>query len=358
VQNAKILLLADEGNTNRKIAVTLGINPNTVHHTISKFTAFGVEKALTDLHRSGRPCIIDDEAKTWVISQACIKPVDLGYSQELWTISKLTAHIRANCVEAGHDCLVRVARSKVWKILDDNDLKPHRIRYYLEKRDENFDEKLNKVLELYKGAEQEREKKPPTLDEELLNESMQSFKLIKVIRLSYDEKPGIQAIQNVAPDLSPTLEHGCLGRDYEYKRLGTVSLLAALNLGDGSINHIIRDTHKSSDFINLLEIIDNIYPKDYVIEILLDNHSSHTSKETMRYLNKHPGRFKFIFTPKHGSWLNLIESFFGKLSRVCLKGMRVNSKEELIDRINRYIQEVNDNPVIYHWKYKMDELAA
>ena len=94
------------------------------------------------------------------------------------------------------------------------------------------------------------------------------------------------------------------------------------------------------------------------IRIVLDNHSAHTSKETMRFLSSLPGRFEFVFTLKHGSWLNLIESFFGKMIRVFLKGIRVHSKDELVNRIYQYMVEINEVPVIYHWKYKMDELMV
>lgn len=176
------------------------------------------------------------------------------------------------------------------------------------------------------------------------------------VTISYDEKPGIQAIANTAEDLLPNREHGFIGRDSEYKRLGTVSLLAGMDLYTGEIIPLVRDTHKSADFIDFLKILDEKYDKDLKIRIVLDNHSAHTSKETMKYLASRPGRFEFVFTPKHGSWLNLIESFFGKFARVCLKGIRVKSKEELIERIYRYMDEVNEVPVVYHWKYKMDEI--
>lgn len=342
VQRARILLMAADGNGDKRIAKAVGLNKNSVHNTIAKFHSMGFEAALSDLPRCGRPPKIGDDAKAWVISQACIKPKELGYAQELWTIQKLTEHIRAKCTAAGHEVLIGVASSKVWTILDENEIKPHRIRYYLERRDPDFEVKMKEVLMVYKEAEIELEG----------NEES------GVVSVSFDEKPGIQAIDNVAPDLPPTAEHGCVGRDYEYKRLGTVSLLAGLNLITGEIIPLIRDTHKSSDFIDFLKIVDEKYADAERIRIVLDNHSAHTSKETRKYLADCPGRFEFVFTPKHGSWLNLVESFFGKLARVCLKGIRVASKEELVERIYRYIREVNEVPVVYHWNYKMDEIAV
>jgi transposase len=103
-------------------------------------------------------------------------------------------------------------------------------------------------------------------------------------------------------------------------------------------------------------MLDDKYDEMNCVKVVLDNHSDHTSKETRRYLESRPGRFQFIFTPKHGLWLNLVENFFGKLTRQCLRGIRANSKEELIQRIYLYLDEVNAEPVVYRWKYKMNEV--
>ena len=146
-------------------------------------------------------------------------------------------------------------------------------------------------------------------------------------------------------------------RDYEYKRLGTLSLLAGMDLLTGEIVPLVSSSHKSSDFIAFLKKRDEKYPEQDTIRLVLDNHSAHTSKETQKYLATRQGRFEFVFTPKHGSWLNLIESFFGKMAKQCLKGIRVESKEELDERIYHYIAEINEEPVVYHWTYKMDEIS-
>jgi transposase len=174
--------------------------------------------------------------------------------------------------------------------------------------------------------------------------------------VSYDEKPGIQAIATTSPDLPPREGNGAAYRDYEYVRHGTLSLLAGLDLITGEAIPLVRETHKSSDFIDFLKILDNKYPKGDKIRMVLDNHSAHTSKETRSFLATIPGRFEFVFTPKHGSWLNMIEGFFGKMTNQMLRGIRVHSKEELSDRIYKYFDEVNAAPVVHHWKYKMDEI--
>lgn len=147
-----------------------------------------------------------------------------------------------------------------------------------------------------------------------------------------------------------------ISRHSEYIRYGTVSLLAGINLHDGEILHNLSDTHKSSDFILLLKKLDSHYNKDKKIRLNLNNHSAHISKETNKYLESVPNRFEFVFTPKHGSWLNIIEIFFSKMTRSFLRGIRVNSKQELIKRINKYFKELNKCPVIFRWKYKMDEV--
>ena len=178
-----------------------------------------------------------------------------------------------------------------------------------------------------------------------------------ITTLSYDEKPGIQAIKNTAPQLQPVVkEHPTLQRDHEYKRLGTVSLLAGIDLHTGLVIPLVREQHRSKEFIEFLNEIDKNYPKDWLIRIILDNHSSHVSKETARYLLTKPGRFEFVFTPKHGSWLNMIEMFFSKVARSFLRHIRVNSKEELIERIYQGIHNINEDPVIFRWKYKMEEV--
>ena len=133
-------------------------------------------------------------------------------------------------------------------------------------------------------------------------------------------------------------------------------MLAAIDLLSGEAIPLVSETHKSSDFVTFLKKLDEKYPKSDMIRIILDNHSAHTSKETQEYLNTVSGRFEFVFTPKHGSWLNMIEGFFSKMTKQMLGGIRVESKKELEDRIYRYFDEINKEPVPYKWTYKMDTI--
>src|SRR6202035_3261573 len=149
--------------------------------------------------------------------------------------------------------------------------------------------------------------------------------------LSYDEKPGIQALATTAPDLPPQPGvHATFARDHEYKRHGTVSLLAGIDLITGAVHALVKDRHRSREFIEFLKLLDAAYPAHTAIKLILDNHPAHISKETKAWLAEQPaGRFEFTFTPKHGSWLNLVEGVFSKLTRSIPRHTRASPKQEL-----------------------------
>jgi hypothetical protein len=198
----------------------------------------GVEVALNDLPRSGRPAKISEQAEAWVTNLACQKPTELGYSYELWTTRLLAAHVRKKCRKTGYYCLRKIGCGTVSKILSRHKLKPHKVRYYLELRDANFDEKMIAVIKTYKKAQAAR--KNPN-------------KYSGTVFLSYDEKPGIQAIANTAPDLPPVPGlYQAWSRDHEYKRLGTMSLMAAIDLVSGRAHHQLVDSHCSREFVRFL----------------------------------------------------------------------------------------------------------
>jgi transposase len=156
---------------------------------------------------------------------------------------------------------------------------------------------------------------------------------MKVITVSVDEKPGVQAISNTAPDLPPVPgKHPTVAHDHEYKRLGTCSILAALDLHTGHVAGRVERRHRSREFIALLRDLDDYYPKDCTLRLVLDNHSAHLSQETQAYLATRPNRFKYVLPPTHGSWLNLAETLFGKMARTFLRHIRVHSWEELRER--------------------------
>ena len=346
VTRARILLLKESGNSIDMIADKVDLNRNSVMLCLKKFKEGGVENAIYDAPGRGRNAEITDDEKAWIINIACQKPVEFGYSAETWTYAKLTAHINKTAESAGYTRLSTLTKTSVKNILDAAKIKPFRIQYYCENRDPEFDAKMHQVLLVYKQIEM-------LFDEDgnlLIPASEQEIHTV-----SYDEKHGIQAIATSHSDLLSIMENGTYKRDFEYKRLGTVSLLAAIDLLTGEKISLVRDTYKSEDFIDFLKILNEKYPEGDTIQVILDNHTVHTSKKVKQYLATMPGRFIFIFTPKHGSWLNMIEGFFGKMTRQMLRGIRVATKQELIDRIYKYFNEVNETPVVYHWKYKMED---
>jgi transposase len=346
---AGILLDAASGTmSDQAIARAHGVNRNTVVLCVNKCLRFGWKAALGELPRAGRPRRLSDDATTWVLHCACQKPKELGYSYELWTYGLLTQHIRQHAEAAGYPELQRLSRSKLHTLLTQAKLRPHKIRYYVERRDPDFEAKMTAVLHVYQEVE-------------IVNQGLLRGELREapVITVSYDEKPGVQALAAKSPDLPPVPgQYPSHTRDYEYERLGTVSLLAGLDLHSGRVTETVRDTHKSSDFIAFLQKLDASYPTGIPIRLLLDNHSAHTSRETQAYLQTIPGRFRFVFTPTHGSWLNLVETLFSKMARSMLRGIRVATKEELVQRIHQYFDQVNADPVVFRWKYKMDEVTV
>lgn len=339
VERARILLRYAEGLSITAIQRQLGFSRPTIYKCIDKALAAGVPMGLKDAYHRPRAPEITEPAKAWVVNLACAKPKDLGKAAELWTLSALAGHVREHAEAAGFPRLAQAGKTTIWRILDENQLKPHKITYYLEKRDLAFERKMQEVLMVYQdvalysaGAVHDQRPQP-------------------IYTVSVDEKPGIQAIGLTAPDLPPQPGKAVtVGRDYEYERLGTVSLLAGIDLHTGRIFERVEDRHRSCEFIGLLQVLDGHYPPDAIIRLVLDNHSSHTAKETMAYLANRPGRFEYVHTPKHGSWLNLIECAFSKIARTFLRHIRVTSVEELKARIHQGIAEMNAAPVVFRWK--------
>ena len=345
---ARILLLKADGYSVDDIADKIGINRKSVMLCLSKYAEGGVENALFDAPGRGRNAEITDDEKAWIINLACQNPRDFGYAAETWTYAKLTSHINKNAEAAGFIRLSTIHKSTVHTILDDAEIKPFRIKYYCENRDPDFEAKMHNVLLVYKQLSFQFDENGEYIPWE---EDGQTVHV-----LSYDEKPGIQAIATTSEDLLPDKTHSTISRDYEYKRLGTLSLLAGIDLQTGEAIPLISETHSSKDYIAFLELLDRKYPKGDKIRLVLDNLRVHTSEETRKYLATVPGRFDFVFTPKHGSWLNMVEGFFGKMTKQMLRGIRVKSKAELKDRIYLYFEEVNAEPVVFHWKYNLDDI--
>jgi transposase len=343
VQRANVLLNYNRDMDISNIATQMNITRSTIYKCIDKALSMGVEAALKDTYHRPREPVITEEDKNWVIHLACTKPKELGYAAETWSRQSLAQHVRKHAFETGHLSLHRAAKATIQRILTEHPIRPHKIAYYCERRDPEFEPKMQDVLTVYKEVS--------------LYQKNGGISPATMVTVSVDEKPGVQAISNVADDILPNPnKNSRLLRDHEYKRLGTVSILAALDLHDGHVIAQVHDRHRSREFISLLKELDDYYPENYQIRIILDNHSAHISKETRAYLATKPNRFIYVHTPVHGSWLNLVETLFGKMARTFLKHIRVQSIKELKDRIILGIQEINAAPVIHRWK-KLDAVA-
>jgi transposase len=349
VERARILLAYREDPSFFAVARAFGFHHQTVQRCVERAVVEGPMAALDDRPRPGREPTITFEARAWLLDLACRKAKEFGYPHELWTTRLLACHARAHGPRVGHWCLANLAQGTVCKILDQEEIKPHKVRYYLEQRDPDFADKMAQVLCVYRKVK-------------ILKQVASAAKnkpKEKVAVISYDEKPGIQAIATTGPDLPPEPgRHACFARDHEYKRHGTVSLLAGIDLVSGQVHALVKDRHRSREFIEFLKLINAAYPPATAIKLILDNHSAHISRETKAWLAAQPEhRFEFTFTPKHGSWLNLVEGFFSKLARSVLRHIRVASKQELKDRLIAAIDYFNQNPVVHTWTYKLDKAA-
>ena len=337
VQRARILWRYHSGESIAEIARVVKMTRTSVGKWIGKALAMGVAAALKDAYHRPKAPVITEEDKAWVVHLACSKPKELGYAAEVWTRKALAKHVREHARKAGHPSLSRAAKATVQRILAAQPLHPEKVTYYLERRDPDFEAKMREILLVYRQVA-------------LQNQSNGGLTPV-MVTVSVDEKPGLQAIANTAPDLPPVPgRHTTLARDHEYKRLGTCSILAALDLHDGHVIGRVERRHRSREFIALLKDLDAYYPAECTIRIILDNHSAHISKETRAFLTTRPNRFKYVLTPTHGSWLNIVETLFGKMARTFLRHIRVESWDELRDRILRGIEEINADPVVHSWK--------
>ena len=353
---AKILLLKAAGRTNAEVADKMDVDPSTVTRCVSKYEAGGVAAALADAPGRGRPAEITEADELWAVEKACVPPKECGHPAELWYPALLTRHINAVAEAEGHPRMATVSETRVRKIMEDARVKPWRVSHCCERRDEDFDAKAHDVLVVYRQLSL-------CLDEdgEVWAECVDAEGRA-VHTLSVDEKPGTRAIACTGEDRPPvpggTVDGGpsTARRDHEHGRLGTRSLICGVDLDGGAAHPLVRPSHKSSDFVDFLRTLDAYYPGRDSIRLILDNHSVHTSAETQAYPDTVPGRFTFVFVPKHASWPDLVESLFSRLSRQMLRGIRVSSVAELETRIYRWFDEFNEDPAPIRWTWGMDDI--
>ena len=273
VQRARVLLAYRQDPSFYAVGQAMGMHHQKVQRYIERAKADGALAARDDRPRLGKEPTITVEAETWVVALACRKPKELGYPHEVWTTRLLADHAREHGPGQAHKCPSGLVQGTVCKILHAQEVKPHKVRYYVEGREPEFKVKMAQVLcvnrevnVLKKAAVAATKKNQPSEE---------------VTVISYDERPGIQAIATTAPDLPPEPGmHPTFTRKFEYIRLGTVSLLARIDLVTGKVHALVKDRHRNREFIELLKLVDAAYPIHTAIRLILDNHSAHLSKET------------------------------------------------------------------------------
>ncbi len=347
VERAQILLGYAAGASVAAVARTLRTNCPQIERCVAKGLQLGAAAALEDLARPGRPARIPTEARAWLVAVACAQPRACGYPEELRTLRLLARHARERCVAAGHPSLARVGRGTVCQLLRAHRLRPHQGQDCRERRDPDCEPQREQVLLLYQQVQVFREAGAETGETAL------------AAWVSSDEKPGSPALAGVAPDLAPQPgQHASTGRAYADQRLGTLTLRAGWDLLAGHVHRAVAERPRSREFGEFWRQLDGAYPPGMPIRVVLDKHSAHTSQETRAYPATVANRCEFVFTPQHGAWLNLVESFFSKLTRTLLREIRVETQEELKLRSEAYLDRVNEGPVAYRWTSQMDEISG
>jgi hypothetical protein len=279
-QRSEILLRYHAGENLARISRSLQMTRVSVAQWVAKALAVGPAAALQDSYHRPKEPVMGDDAKPWVVPVACSKPKDVGYAAETWSRQALASHVRKHAAEAGYPALSKAAKATVQRILAEQPLHPEKIKYYLERRAPDFEGKMREVLIVYQDVALQNKK------------CAHGEPASNIITVSVDEKPGVQAIANTSPDLPPVPgKYPEISRDHEYKRLGTCSILVALDLQDGHMTAHVERRRRSVEFTGLLTDLDAWYPQHCTIRIILDHHSAPIYKETRAFLATYPNLF-------------------------------------------------------------------
>src|SRR3990167_6194661 len=313
-KRCRIVLLAQEGIANHSIARALSISRPTVLLWRSKFMTKGSVGLLTIAEGRGRKKEIQQEKIEAIIYDT------------LHTIPKDATHWSTRTLAKKHT----VSHDFIKKIWQANGLKPHLIKTFKLSNDPHFIEKLKDVVGLYLN--------PPE----------------HALILSVDEKTQIQALDRTQLPLPLTRGHSQTVT-HDYKRNGTTSLFAALNVLKGEIIGTCLKRHRHQEFIKFLKLIDEAVEENLEIHCIVDNYSTHKHEKVKLWLAKHP-RFHFHFIPTSSSWLNLVERWFGEITRKRIRRGTFKSVDELIQAIEDYIETNNTNPKPFVWTKSADEI--
>ena len=313
---ARIVLRAATGQSNLDIAQDLGVSRPTVLLWRRRFTGLGVPGILADVSRPGRKKSLSPQ-KVAAVVEATLHSKPPG--QTHWSVRTM----------AEAQGISRMAVQRIWK---QHNLQPHRVKTFKLSNDRNFVAKLRDVVGLYLN--------PPQ----------------RALVLSVDEKSQIQALDRSQPGL-PMKKGRCGTMTHDYRRHGTTTLFAAMNMLDGKVIGECLPRHRAPEFVKFLKTIDQNTPAELDLHLIVDNYSTHKSPPVQRFLKRHP-RFHFHFIPTSSSWLNMIERWFRDITQKAIRRGVFKSVDALEAAIEGYLAAHNANPRIFTWTKDADTILA
>lgn len=360
---ARIILQSDEGKSISAIALALSVSYNMVEKWTSRWVKnekLSVEERLEDLPRSGRPDTFSPETVCKIIATCCESPEVYGHPITHWTHRELADEIIKQKI------VTTISLSEIGRILKENDLQPHKSRYWLNvKPDERRNERIADICQVYKNA--------ATATDELI--------------ISYDEMTGVQALERIAPDL-PMSSGKPQAIEFEYKRNGTQTLIAGFNVTTGQVIGACGETRTEEDLKKFIEEIITKNPDYKKYRFVGDQLNTHKSESLVRYvaaycnINQYLGikgkegilksmqtredflcdtdkKIVFHYTPKHASWMNQIEVWFGMLAKKVINRGNFKSTDELRERILEFIDYFNETMAKpFKWTYQGKVMVA
>ncbi len=316
VERARVVLASARGDPVRQVAASLGFSRPMVWRWQRRFADEGVDGLLRDKTRKPGKPPIPAETVARVVALTCAKP---PHEATHWTGRAMAK-------------AVGISLRSVQRIWQAHKLQPHRIRTFKRSRDPEFAAKLTNIVGLYLN--------PPA----------------HAVVLSIDEKSQIQALDRTQPGL-PLKPGRCGTMTHDYKRHGTTTLFAALNVLDGSVIGRCMQQHRHEEFIRFLNEVERAVPAGKLIEAVVDNYATHKHPKVRAWLERHP-RWTFHFTPTSGSWLNAVENFFSVLTRKRIRRGSFHSLVDLQAAIKRYLAEHNVEPKPFVWTASAASIIA
>lgn len=323
-RRARMVLLAAKGESVSSIARQLGTSRSRVTDWLARFRASRLG-GLEDGARSGRPRVITSLERHQVVAAACQLPKVFGVSRNIWTRGSLATAL----VEAGH--VRAISPSTVGEILEEAEIRPHRVRSWCHSNDPNFQKKMRAIVKLYTR----RPKGEPVL--------------------CIDEKTGMQALSR-SRELTPPAPGRAGRQEFEYRRNGTRCLFACFNIATGRVLGHCTLQRRRDDFLAFMDRVAATYRQKRV-HVVLDNLNTHHDTTRGAFITdwnrRHGGRFRFHYTPTHGSWLNQVELWFGIMTRRVLRYGSFRDPDELVDAVEAFIDSWNDAEAHpFRWTYR------